>query len=429
MATPKPIRKGIKKKKSFKDSGWIYVVAPLFVLLGGIGMIGYITFTSDTIRGKENKAAGQWAVEHWQTPIPPQGEPLKEHQMLAQGIRAQDCKNCHLDKFEEWSTSLHSQSMGAGIYGQYLQFSGFGKAECNVCHAPMTEQWEQTRNAEKEWKDNALFNKPLFEEGITCAACHLRQHQRHGPPLRPGKESLSQALHGEPARTPFFEAAEFCRGCHQHHANTLKIGGNTIENTYLEWLESPAFEKGQTCQSCHMPDRRHLWKGIHDKEMTASGVTITHSVSPDTPKKGTAFKATLTIKNTGTGHMFPTYTTPGVFLKATFLNANGEVVPQFYEEKIIQRRLNMDQNPWTEYFDTRLAPNEAMTLEFDKTVPPEAHQFMLWIWVEPDHFYEGFFQTTLKNEPNHKGRELLEDALQNTINRQYSLFSKTWDVR
>ncbi|MBF0278901.1 MAG: hypothetical protein HQM13_13960 [SAR324 cluster bacterium] len=428
MAKPKPIRKGRPKKKSYKDSGWIYVVAPLFVLLGGIGMIGYITITKDSLSEKVNKEARQWAIRHWQTPIPLQGKPIREHQLLAQEISAQDCRKCHIEKYEEWSSSLHSRSIGPGVIGQYLVFNGREKSECNICHAPMTEQWEQTLGVDKEWNNNGNFNKVLFEEGITCAACHLRQHQRHGPPLKPGKEALSQALHGEPVRTPFFEASEFCQSCHQHHASTLKIGGKTVENTYNEWLESPAYEQGQTCQSCHMPDRRHFWKGIHDKEMTASGVTISQKVSSKTPEKGSSFDASLTLENTGTGHMFPTYTTPAVFLKAAFLNRQGEVIPQFYEEKIIQRRLNMDQNPWTEDFDTRLAPGQAVTLEFNRTVPSDAHQFKLWIWVEPDHFYEGFFRTSLKNDPNHKGLELLKKALQDTLDRQYSLFSKVWQV-
>ncbi|MBF0287380.1 MAG: hypothetical protein HQM14_06125 [SAR324 cluster bacterium] len=417
-----------RKQKKAKDSSWIYIIAPLLVLLGGVLMLGYITFTSDNLRDKEDPAANQWAVEYWRTPIPDQGNPPPEFHLLAQRVEAKNCKGCHVDKFAEWSSSLHSHAMGPGVYGQYFHFNESSKAECNICHAPMSEQWEDTLDVNKNWEQNPEFNKVLFEEGVTCAACHLRQHQRNAPPLRPGKESLSQALHGEPVRTPFFQASEFCKGCHQHKPDTLKIGGNTIENTYIEWLESPAYEQGRTCQSCHMPDRKHLWKGIHDKEMTASGVTINHSVSSNTPKSGSSFSATLTIKNTGTGHMFPTYTTPAVFLKAAFLNKQGQAIPNFYEEKIIQRRLDMSTNPWTEFFDTRLAPNESLTLEFHKTVPPEAASFQLWIWVEPDEFYEGFFRTTLKNSQTHEGRAQLEDALQTTLDRQYPLFSKTLSV-
>ena len=428
MAKRKPSGTQKKKKKSFKDSGWIYAAAPLLILVGGILTIGYITFKADALSRKENKPANQWAVAHWQTPIPPQGQPNAQHHLLAQGLHAQDCKSCHVRQYKEWAASLHSQATGPGVAGQYTHFNASGQAECNGCHAPMMEQWQRVRNEAKQWVANPLFRQSLFAEGITCTACHLRQHRRHGPPLEPGKESLSQALHGEPVRTAFFQSSEFCKGCHQHHANTLKLGGKTIENTYNEWLQSPAYEKGQTCQSCHMPDGKHLWKGIHDKEMTASGVTITESFSTPTPKVGESFQATLTLKNTASGHYFPTYTTPAVFLKAAFLDESGAAIPAFYEEKIIQRRLDMTTRPWTEAFDTRLAPQDSITLTFERKVPPNAKKFMLWVWVEPDHFYEGFYRTLLGNQPNHQGRAMLEKALQTTLNRQYSLFSKTLSI-
>lgn len=424
----KPIRRSRPKQKK-KDKTWIYLTAPLVVLVGGLGLIGYITVYLDTLSNKENKEAFLWAVSHWQTPIPVQGEAPKTNHPLAQGVRATDCKNCHVDKYNEWSASLHGETMGPGVVGQYPHFDGEEKSTCNRCHAPMTEQWSEVKNKDYQWVQNAAFNKPLHEEGLTCAACHLRSHQRQGPPLRPGKESLSAALHGEPFRTPFFESSEFCKKCHQHtDSESAKPGGKVVENTYVEWLQSPAYDEGKTCQSCHMPDRKHTWKGIHDKEMTASGVTITHTMSTQIPQVGEDFEATLTLKNTGVGHMFPTYTTPAVFLKGSFLDAEGRAIPNYYEEKVIQRSLDMSIQPWGEHFDTRVAPNESIELEFERTVPSEAKSFQLWVWVEPDEFYEGFYRTTLANSPNHEGRAQLEAALQTTLDRQYSLFSVTVPV-
>lgn len=424
MAKPKRISSRNNKKKT--ESSWPYLVAPIIILIAGLGFIGYYTQYSDTLVAKENKEANLWAVNHWQTPIPLQGEAPENYQLLTKGLQATDCRNCHIDKYEEWSQSLHAEAMGPGVVGQYPHFGGAEKASCNRCHAPMTEQWEEIQNDSKQWVKNAAFQKPLHDEALTCAACHLRNHQRIGPPLRPGKESLSQALHGEPLRTDFFESSEFCKRCHQHsETESAKIGGKVVQNTFIEWLESPAYDEGKSCQSCHMPDRKHLWKGIHDKGMTASGVTITHSMSTKTPKVGDDFEATLTLTNTGTGHYFPTYTTPAVFLKASFLDESGSAVPNYYAEQIIQRRLNMSRQPWTETFDTRVAPNDSITLNFEKEIPPQAKSFMLWVWVEPDHFYEGFYRSTLRNSPNHKGRSQLEEALQTTLDRQYSLFSVT----
>ena len=37
--------------------------------------------------------------------------------------------------------------------------------------------------------------------------------------------------------------------------------------------------EGRACQACHMPERRHLWRGIHDPEMVkrALGREVTAS--------------------------------------------------------------------------------------------------------------------------------------------------------
>ncbi len=422
----KPLPKKRKKSQESNGSGLAYLVPPVMVIVAGIAFVAYITFSYDELEGKVNKAAESWRIDHWQTPIPFQGEAPENFHPLAKGLSAENCKSCHLDKYQEWSESLHHEAMGPGVYGQYPHMNASGVADCNECHAPMSEQWEHLRQDGK-WVKNAAYDKDLLMEGITCAACHLRSHQRHGPPLAEGKQSVSQALHGDAQRTPYFEASEFCKGCHQHNPNTLKLNGKTIENTYNEWLESPAYAKGQSCQDCHMPERRHLWKGIHDPEMTASGVTIEPLLSSETPQIGDAFEASLTITNTGTGHMFPTYTTPAVFLKAAFLDANGRAMAGHFEQDIIQRRLKTS-GQWQELFDTRIAPDKSRTLKFKRNVPKGASQFKLWVWVEPDHFYEGFYRQTLQNSPNHRGREALQQALQTTLDRQYALFSKTIDI-
>lgn len=423
-----------KLKNSAKKHNWIYLVSPLVVLVGGLASLLYFTLAGDVLKSKENAEANLWRVAYWKAPIPFQGEVPENFHPLARDLSAKRCAQCHPTQYEDWSASLHSKAMGPGIAGQYPPFSSSEKAGCDVCHAPMSEQAEELR-VSGEWTANTKLNQNLQQEGVTCAACHLRKHQRNAPPQRTGKqddselEELSAALHGKPLRTKFFETSEFCRGCHQHEANTLKISGNTIENTYIEWLKSPAYDAGKTCQSCHMPDRKHLWKGIHDKEMTTSGVRIEHTLSTENPKTGEVFRATLKLSNTGSGHRFPTYTTPAVYLKAAFLDKDAKVVSgDYFEQHIIQRRLNMSNSPWTEYFDTRLASGESAELVFEKTIPPEAVRFKLWIWVKPDQFYEGFYKRMISNKPKHAGLAQFQEALVEAKNRQYALFTKELEI-
>jgi hypothetical protein len=321
--------------------------------------------------------------------------------------------------------------MGPGVAGQFPSLDAAEQGGCQNCHAPMSEQWARLPSLGGGWQVNTAFDDALRSRGLVCAACHLREHRRFGPLPTPariasGGVRASALLHGEPVRTELFSAAEFCSGCHQHAAGTLRINGKTVENTYQEWLASPYPGQGKTCQTCHMPERRHLWRGIHDPETTRAGVTVTATVEPVRPAVGEGLEARLTLANTGTGHAFPTYTTPAVILKAALLDADGQVLPGgFYAEKILQRRLDMDTSPWGERFDTRVLPGEGATLTFARRVPPGAVSLYLWVWVEPDHFYTAFYRGYLAGGRDFPGAALLEEALRNSLESQYLLFSRT----
>ena len=75
-------------------------------------------------------------------------------------------------------------------------------------------------------------------------------------------------------RTPACLSSEFCQSCHQFAPDGLALNGKLLENTYAEWKASRFAREGVQCQDCHMPDRRHLWRGIHDPAMVRSGLTI-----------------------------------------------------------------------------------------------------------------------------------------------------------
>ena len=426
MALPKKRKRKQREKSSLP---WGIIVAAAVTIIGTLGILIYLSISSDRLANRANLEADRWLVGFWEKPIGLQGTAPETHFPLTRGLSPQDCAACHLDKYQEWSQSLHAQAMGPGVVGQFSDFGAEGQSQCLACHAPMSEQWAFLRDGAGTWQQNTLYDAALRDQGLVCAACHLREHVRHGPPLaldRSAPPGASSLLHGKPVRTAFFQSSEFCKTCHQHNpSTTLLINGKPVENTYQEWLESPYAEQGITCQQCHMPKRAHLWKGIHDPEMTASGVTITTAVEPERPRTGKRVKATLTLKNTGTGHAFPSYTTPAVTLKAAFLDdADRVIAGGFYEEKLLQRRLNMNTSPWTETFDTRVLPGQEAVLEFERTVPPEAKTLYLWVWVEPDQFYTGFFQSRLDNGDEFEGREQLQLALQNSLDNQYNLFQR-----
>ncbi|MBI3628436.1 MAG: cytochrome c554 and C-prime, partial [Candidatus Rokubacteria bacterium] len=98
--------------------------------------------------------------------------------------------------------------------------------------------------------------------------------------------------HNGVTRTPAFLRSEFCASCHQFGADGFALNGKLLENTYEEWRASPAARAGRQCQDCHMPDRRHLWRGIHDPDMVKSGVEISLTTDRARYRPGEEVRAT-----------------------------------------------------------------------------------------------------------------------------------------
>src|SRR5207249_4863664 len=92
--------------------------------------------------------------------------------------------------------------------------------------------------------------------------------------------------HNGVTRTPAFLRSEFCQSCHQFTPEGFALNGKLLENTYAEWKASRFAREGVQCQDCHMPDRRHLWRGIHDPEMVRSGLTIDASAGASRYRPG-----------------------------------------------------------------------------------------------------------------------------------------------
>jgi hypothetical protein len=352
---------------------------------------------------------------HWQRPIPPQGRPPARYTAVEASLLPEQCGVCHPAQFADWRESLHARSMGPGVRGQLVEMLE-GDPEsalaCYACHAPLAEQREKLPAPAGELEPNPAFDPALQARGLACAGCHVRRHERFGPPRRDGSLSSAEPRerlpHGGATRTPAFLRSEFCRECHQFPPDGFALNGKLLEDTFEEWRASPFARAGVQCQDCHMPDRRHLWRGIHDPEMVRSGLTITVATDRSAYRIGDTVLATLTLASTRVGHRFPTYVTPRVVVSGELVDGAGAVLAGSRRETLIAREVTLDLS--REVFDTRLAPGERLVFEYRHALPAAGLTLRLEVTVHPDHFYVGFFEAILAQGAG-KGTAAIREAL------------------
>lgn len=370
--------------------------------------------------------------QYWQRPIPPQGSPPATFTPIEASLAPQDCGVCHPLQYQEWQTSLHAQTMGPGVMGQLVDMLENTPEEalfCQTCHAPLTEQLPKgpPTGSGGAIAETPPYQLPLREQGLVCAACHVRQHQRFGPPKRADAPPSPPVVpHGGVTRTTAFLRSEFCMGCHQFEEDGLALNGKLLENTYQEWQASRYAKEGVQCQDCHMPERRHLWRGIHDPEMVTSGVTIKLTTARPSYRPGQTLQATLYMTNSGVGHYFPTYVTPRVVVRFELITSAGTSVAQTQKEAVIGREVPLDLS--CEIFDTRMPPGETFAINYAQHIPRSGLKLRATVTVYPDHFYTEFFQATLAAGQVVKGRAQIQQALKRTQESPFVIFEQVVPV-
>jgi hypothetical protein len=390
-----------------------------------------VAATDDVKANSLSKQEASFLLKHWSgTTIPLQGTAPSKFSDLERSLDPADCGQCHPKQYQDWKTTIHSQAMGPGILGQLVEMVQSDPATtqmCWGCHTPLAEQQELLLDKNSQWIENTHFDAALLQKGLVCAACHVRNHQRFGPP-RQSAPTISGRIdeqglpHNGFTANSAFSKSEFCKNCHQFSPDGFSLNGKLIENTYNEWLESDFAKKGIHCQNCHMPDRRHLWRGIHDPGMVKSGVSIDVKLLKQKLTIGDEIKATITIKNTGVGHYFPTYLTPKIFVVGQLIDHLGKPVAGSYSEAIIGRGVPLDLSQ--ELYDTRIAPGDFTSIIYTHVLTESRLNLKIAVTVYPDHFYARFYQSMLDNNSAGKGRALIEEAYKAASNSQFVIYEK-----
>ena len=372
-------------------------------------------------------STGSFLQKHWSRPLQTQGNPPAHFSPLEASLDPRACGTCHVAQFNDWKQSRHSLAMGPGIMGQLLNMPAAATEEhqdCIRCHAPLREQADSlvaalARGPDKGLRPPVDAGPALHEQGLICAACHMRGHQRYGPPRKDGSkpESGAQLPHGGWVSEAAFGDSRFCAACHQFTNDGYALNGKLLENTYEEWRTSRHAREGRTCQSCHMPDRRHQWRGIHDAETVKSGITI--EMTAARVKSGTV-AAALSIRNTGTGHFFPTYVTPKVVAQAYQEDVRGKALPGTLQEYVIGRQVSPDLI--TEIADTRIAPDQQALFDYRAPLHRDTVSLAFRVRVEPDAFYTGFYRDLLKGGQAGSGERLIRQALKDSMESAFTLY-------
>ncbi len=358
--------------------------------------------------------AAHLSAEYWQAPLAAQGKAPQDWNTLERSLNPRSCGECHTDKFKEWSTSFHSRAFSPGLVGQLMTSFSTNPGSCMRCHAPLAEQTQAFKAALAQGRGFDKTAQGLAASGNSCAGCHLRNNRRYGPSKAgSGKtgQSVFTAPHGGVFRTRDFEKSSFCKSCHQFPPAWGAVNGKPLENTYSEWKASPQAAQGISCQNCHMPQRKHLWRGIHDPKMVKSGLTARF--------KAISGKARFVLLNSGVGHAFPTYVTPKVVMRAVALDAAGKPLKGTERAYVIRRSVGSGANGWYENFDTRLLPGRSATLE----IPwGSARRVRMWLDIYPDDFYARNVYGALLQDMGGEARKLIVKADARASKSNFRLF-------
>ena len=356
-------------------------------------------------------------ADHWSYPIPPQGKPPETFSALEASLDPESCGECHTAQYQQWRSSLHSHTMGPGIRWQ-LQLADVDTAKsCLRCHAPMSEQLallSQERGWSKVETSPPDYIPPnLHEQGLVCAACHLRSHKRYGPVA--SNAGSDSSVHDGFVTHRAFGDSRFCANCHQFSETGPRLNGKLREDTYNQWRETRFAREEKHCQSCHMPQRQHLWKGIHDEGMTRSALSVEFDVQQSVSGE---LEVTAEVTNSGAGHHFPTYLVPEVLLQLEYVDASGQV--SGLARYLLAWRANLALTE--ELFDKRLAAGEAVSLTGKKNNAEAGGSIRLRVSVAPRQHYVRTFESYLnanRDALNQETLALLQQAIRESKATEY----------
>ena len=361
----------MKPKRSWLGKMWV-----VFLLVVGLGIyIFYTEIRPTVIFGLRDDYAK--AIPYQQVPVG------------LQSLKAEECGSCHVEIYKEWKSSIHAHAFRDPFFQAYWKKDN-NIWVCLNCHTPLENQQPTLiqdlprGRVEKAFEiPNYRYDPDYQQEGVTCAACHVRD----GIILGPYDDSVAP----HPTQfDPSFRTTQVCYRCHNVVSGPMQFYNAGPCGTYPEY-EGKFFmkEKGLICQSCHMPEverpvaedspirfgRRHVWRGGHDPDMIKRAVAVQVKAEPLTPQPGEEVTFTLTLINAGAGHKIPTGDPDRHFtVEFTVRDPTGKIVQQ---QSDTMGRWILWQPVILEVYDNRLLPLASRDYIFEYEIPEGEKGWMI----------------------------------------------------
>ncbi len=287
-------------------------------------------------------------------------------------LSAQGCWGCHPVAHDGWIRSRHG-AMPSAAFIEAVQH--VATPACTACHLPLLEQHDRLAAYDEGidrpvYSPNPTWQATLQLEGVTCAACHVRD----GQVVAARAEATQLATPHPMAWSDELGDSTGCAACHQ-----LTWPGADVPfyDTYGEWMRSPHADAGIGCRDCHMGAAADSVAPSH--AMSAAGRAVSLLIDLPTPelkRGGDALPVEITLQNTGAGHAFPT----GSPFKDVTLTAVLEGPPDRRGNpmkgpeplfEVLGRSVG-EAPPWPTTDDTRLPAGAERTWTWPATLPSKA---------------------------------------------------------
>ena len=202
---------------------------------------------------------------------------IKWNKSTVDFVPPEECGECHPDKYEEWSGSVHSLAFKDPVYQGELNkaVKAVGheiSRQCEGCHSPVGVVTGEIKKPGLKGLSSIALN------GVSCDVCHsISGHTHWQTPsnepengsmiLTPGVETKDGPVRikrgpkapEEGCGEDFHQCeessihlrVELCASCHQVYHYDAHF---PLEATYLEWKHGPYAQREILCQDCHMVD-------------------------------------------------------------------------------------------------------------------------------------------------------------------------------